>query len=211
MKYKGIMFDLDGTLVDTHPDYIQGVITGVTRRLNLSLPESFARKFWYEGNRDELIANNFKINPDIFWAEFRKADNPVARARHTTPYADCLEYLPTLKSRGLKIALLTAATPQICELEASEFLSYVDHKVHTGHGNVACKPDPACIHHCLELLGIKNDQAIMVGNGYEDIQVAKAAGVFDVLVNRGRHTLPDVNPSATIRSLHDLEQYLLSN
>jgi phosphoglycolate phosphatase-like HAD superfamily hydrolase len=57
-------------------------------------------------------------------------------------------------------------------------------------------------------LGVKNTACLYVGNADEDVETAKNAKVFDVLVDRGEHTYPDINPSLRIKSLYELK-YLL--
>lgn len=70
------------------------------------------------------------------------------------------------------------------------------------------KPHPQGLEECLKGMKIQKDKAIYVGNADEDIQTAKNAQVFDVLLDRGEHKFPEINPSLKIYSLYELRKFL---
>ena len=70
------------------------------------------------------------------------------------------------------------------------------------------KPHPHGLEECLNLLGVQKSEAIYVGNADEDVNTAKNAQVFDVLLIRGEYEFPDANPSLKIHSLYDLREIL---
>ena len=70
------------------------------------------------------------------------------------------------------------------------------------------KPHPHGLESCLELLRVDKSKAVYVGNADEDVATAKNAQVYDVLLVRGEHDFPDVNPSLRIHSLYELRQLL---
>jgi len=73
---KGILFDVDDTLI-YHPDnYIEKVVAEALLVLNLEGPKDFAHKFWHGGDREKIIIDELNISPMSFWKVFRKYDIP---------------------------------------------------------------------------------------------------------------------------------------
>jgi phosphoglycolate phosphatase-like HAD superfamily hydrolase len=71
------------------------------------------------------------------------------------------------------------------------------------------KPNPEALLHCMKAIGAKGPETLYVGNGDEDILAARAAGVFDVIIERGEHDLIKETPSLKIKSLYELRKFLV--
>lgn len=210
MKYKAVIFDLDGTLVSTAPEYRNTVVSDTLKHLNTLIPKSFIDRFWFSNTRDALIKKDLDVEPDIFWKTFRKYDVVDLRKQHVRAYHDAIDFVNTLKAKGVKIGLVTGAPPNIAELEI-EFIGKEKFDAiviaHADRG-ITPKPHPHGIEECLKRLRIRREEAVFVGDSTEDIIAARNAGVFDVLIARGDHEKPDIKSSMIVTTLYDLEPLL---
>ncbi len=203
---KAIVFDLDGTLVHTEPDYRYLVVGETLKELGAQASKRDIDRFWFEGDRDRIIQERFGFEVADFWEVFRKHDLPSKRAKFTKPYEDTTIMLPRLKGRGYKLGIVTGAPKEIAMMEVGLLESGLIDTVVMANPlmGVKLKPDPEGLHKCLRMLGVQNTGTPYVGNGSEDVGAAKAAGMVDVLLKRGDNNTTGLEPSRVITSLHDL-------
>lgn len=209
MKYEAVIFDLDGTLVHTKPEYRYKVVGQTLKELQAQYTQHHIDRFWFEARRDEIIREQFGIDPDIFWPIFRKYDSTELRQQFTKTYED-VGFIKELKKSGYKTAIVTGAPDHITELEVDMLgKENFDHVLMaTEKYGIRRKPDPHGLQNCLKILGIAPDRAIYIGNADEDVHAAKNANMLDVLVLRGEHEFSDIRPSLSINSLYDLKGLL---
>jgi HAD superfamily hydrolase (TIGR01549 family) len=207
--YEAFLFDLDGSLVGTHPVHRYMVVGNTLRELGLCANNELIDRFWFESVREVIIEKDFGIDPKVFWPTYRKYDKPELRKRYTRPYDD-VDFLQKLKHRGIKLGLVTGAPQNILDIETSMLDVEFDAIViaHDSNG-IGQKPKPNGIDVCLDKLGVGKDKALYVGNGEEDILAAKNAKVLDILIDRGEYPVK-VEPSMRIKSLYELEKLISS-
>ena len=209
MKYKAVIFDLDGTLVDTNKEYRYLVVGRTVEYLNKKTTNDDIDRFWFSGNRDEIIKERFKLEPVEFWNNFKIFDKAELRIKYTKPYDD-IGFIDELRQNGFKTGIVTGAPVHIADLEIgligeNKFDSIVIAHNHNGYKQ---KPHPHGLINCLDQLNINNSEAIYVGNADEDIGTAINANVLDVLILRGDYEFPHLRPSKSICSLHELRSIL---
>jgi len=207
MIYKVALFDLDGTLVYTEPKHRYLLVGKILRTLGVSSDKRYIDMFWFETKRNDIIREYFKVDPVLFWATFKKFDNIRLRERYTKPYED-VRFLRELKNNGTKTGLITGAPPHIATLEIGLLGFEFDAMViaHTSNG-IKPKPHPHGIEECLSILSMNKEDAVYIGNAEEDVLTAKAAGVMDIMMERGDYHFPNVEPSIRINSLFALRPY----
>ncbi|PIU75698.1 hypothetical protein COS75_03025 [Candidatus Pacearchaeota archaeon CG06_land_8_20_14_3_00_35_12] len=207
MAYSAVIFDIDGTLVHTMPEYRYELIGKSLKELGAKFSEKAADRFWFEGDRDAIIRECFNLEPKIFWPVFVKNDFPEMRKKSSRAYDD-IDIVKELRQKVCKTGIVTGAPPHVVKMnldligeenyDAIVIANYIT--------KIKTKPHPQGLEECLNLLNVDKSEAIYVGNGDEDIMTAKNAEVDSVLLIRGEHDVPNQIPFYTIYSLHDLRK-----
>ena len=175
---KAIVFDLDGTLLDTLTDLAAS--TNYALR-SCGMPEHSiddVRRFVGNGVR-MLITRavpDGESNPrfDEAFSVFRQ--HYMQHCLDTTcPYPGIMDALARLKERGMMLAIVSnkmqAATE---ELRQHFFSQYIDVAIGESAA-IRKKPAPDTVNEALRLLGISHEEAIYVGDSDVDIDTARAA------------------------------------
>jgi len=203
----GIVFDLDGTLVYTKPKYRYLVVGNTLNELGIKSTKDIIDRFWFESDRNKIIQEHFLIDYNIFWNEFRIWDNVELRKNFTYPYKDT-EVINEIRNNGVKTGILTGAPIDIRDMEIRLTNQKFDAIISANYINgIKEKPNPEGLLKCLEEMKIKKENATIVGNGLEDIEVGRNAGVFTILVNRRSHKSQNACPDLEVKSLYKLRRF----
>lgn len=183
---KAVLFDLDGTLVDTH-----GLI--------LQCYEYATQTHLQQPMRQELWQQLVGLPLDqMFEALCLHYGTPMTPAlmdmlkqtyrAHMHTHADdirafpgILEMLTVLRSRGLRLAVVTTKNRPMAlrHLETSELTDFFEVIV-AGDDMKKMKPDPEPFLRALELLELRAEDAAHIGDSQHDITGAKAAGIYAI-------------------------------
>jgi phosphoglycolate phosphatase len=212
-RFPALLFDFDGTLIDSAPD--------IALALNQLLTES---------DRPELTLDQVKGligdgAPRLVEQAMAVTGQPVAGddlARLTTRYLDIYGALPAdpscgypgvaetlaaLKQSGHRLALCTNKPAGISlELLPALGLGNLFDVVAGGDTAPRRKPHPDPLLWALDKLGCRPDQAVMVGDNGNDVAAARAAGVSVIAVAYGypRMPLADLGADCIIERFADL-------
>lgn len=188
MRYTTVIFDLDGTLLDTIRDlavaanyalrtngYPEHTVDDVRRFVGNGVRKLMERAL-PEGITDEAFQKAF--------ADFKKyyAENNVV---HTVPYAGIMELLSELKGRGYKLAIVSNKFDDAVKRLAAHFFCGI---VSVAIGEtlfIHRKPAPDMVFEALQKLGSTPDESLYVGDSEVDIATARAAGMDCVSVAWG--------------------------
>lgn len=183
MKYESVIFDLDGTLLNTLED-IAGSLNRVLRKRGFSTYTMDAYRYFVgsgavelvvralpPGKRDrELIADCV----EAFRAEYRRNWN--ARTR---PYDGVRELLDTLADRGTRIVVLSNKPHEFTILCVREYFSGYNFAAVLGQGEgVPLKPDPTGALEIARSLGVPPREFAFIGDTGVDMETAVRAGMF---------------------------------
>ena len=186
--FDAIVFDLDGTLIDSAPDIAAAVNKTLASRRLPELPASRVAFFIGSGSRD-LMARVFdELGKRATRTELESAladymghyrASPAARTR---PYPGVREALETLRERGTRLGVCTNKREDLARAVLDELglLAYFASVV--GCDRLPwCKPDPRHLQAVVEELGASPSRVAYVGDMEIDRQCAEAAGI-EVLI-----------------------------
>jgi pyrophosphatase PpaX len=179
---KAILFDLDGTLIDTNNLIIQSFKHTYKKHLNIDVPESEIVMYFGEPLIDTL-ARYDKENAHILIQTYR-AYNEGIHDELTLEIKGVKETLSELRALGVKVAIVTSKRRALAErglklFNLQEFMEIII----TPEDTAKHKPDAEPVLKACQLLGIKPEEALMVGDSHFDILCGKNAGAKTCLVN----------------------------
>ena len=186
-----VLFDLDGTLVDTAPDLIRahnhvmkkfGYPTKSINELKNAVGKG-AKAIMAKGNGkwewfDEKIKNEMT---DEFLSFYKK--NIL---HESTLLNGVKEFLKWCKNQNISMAVCTNKTEHLAidllkKIEIYDFFEYV-----SGHNTFEyCKPDPRHLLSTIEMLNGDKDKSIMIGDSETDANAAKEAEIPMILLKYG--------------------------
>lgn len=178
-----IVFDLDGTLVDSLPDIIASFQHGFAS-MGLPVPADTEVRPLIGQPLEDMYAHFAPAHAESLCVVYREhyARNFVNRSR---PYPGVVELLRTLRERGYKLAIATTKRTDMARrfIEALGMTPAVDHV--QGTDGFPHKPAPDVIHRALAALGARG--LWMVGDTTADILAGRAAGLRTYGVTWGNH------------------------
>lgn len=188
MKYTTVVFDLDGTLLDTLEDLMDAVnyALGKFGYPVRTLPE--IRTFVGNGVR-KLIERSLPgdaADPDVdgILSAFREYYTVHCEDK-THAYDGVPELLRQLKDAGLKLAIVSNKLDgAVKKLNQSHFNGYVQAAIGEKNG-IRRKPAPDMVENALAELNSSKDGAVYVGDSDVDIQTAANAGLDCISVSWG--------------------------
>ena len=185
MSYSTVIFDLDGTLIDTVPLIVASHRHALATVLGRELPEADLREGIGRPLLEQMRSFDEPRAQELFdvYREF----NHRVHDDYVRAFDGMLELCDELRMRGIPIAVATS------KMRDAVLLAYgvvpgleqrIDAMV-TIENTVTHKPGPEPIRHALELLGRTAEGAVYVGDAPSDLQAARAAGVAAVGVTWG--------------------------
>ena len=184
-----VVFDLDGTLIDSRKDLADAVNALLVELGRPLLTEAAVAGMVGEGARvliDRALAAT-GADPALAPAALPRflALYDERLLDHTVPYAEIPELLSDLHGR-VRLAVLTnkpgAATVRI--LEGLKLARYFE-EVIGGDAAFPRKPDPAALLHLMDRFGATPSETALVGDSPIDLDTARNAGVFACLARYG--------------------------
>ncbi len=183
-EYDFLLFDLDGTLVDTTPEYRADVLTRVGERMGCSFSEWEVEALWHGmGDTRERCLRECGLDEAEFWDAFHEVEDPEVRANHTFLYDDAA----SVGDLDVPVGIVTHCQeyltgPVLDHLDIADWFDTV----------VCCtddlgwKPDPTPVRTAMTNLGVAENghEGALVGDDPVDIGAAWNAGLDGVHVER---------------------------
>ena len=183
MATKAVIFDLDGTLLNTLDD-LHTSVNYALKHFNYPLRDKEeVKSFIGNGIRDLMTKscpkniNNFEEVLALF-----KEHYSVHSQDNTRPYDDIVKLLKTLNEKGIKCAIVSNKFDgAVQELKEKYFKNLIT--VAVGESPlVKKKPAPDSVLKVMELLNVKNEEVVFVGDADTDIETSKNADIKCVSV-----------------------------
>ena len=185
MRFRVVLFDLDGTLIDSGPIILASMQHAVRTVLDREIAyEELAATVGGQG----LVAQMSELDPDRvdeLIEVYREHNDPLHETLEA--FAGMVEVLPRLRSEGRRLGIVTAKRHRTVALAFDRFPWLEDQfEVVIGHEDTdRHKPDPDPVLEALERLDATPDESAYVGDSPFDIRAAKAAGAFAIAVSWG--------------------------
>ncbi len=210
-----ILFDLDGTLVDSVPDLTYSLDTTMEKLGHPTCGEEKVR-LWIGNGIRRLVKRaltgemDAEPDPDLYEKAFSifsdiYLENACRRTYIYEGAEDCLNYL---RDKKYKMG---------CVTNKHEKFTYIVLKtlgIDKHFGIIICgdtlaksKPDPLPLLHAADFFGVEPANCLMVGDSASDIKAARAAGFQSLAVTYGYnhgHDIRENNPDAVADSLSEL-------
>lgn len=194
MRLRAVLFDLDGTLIDSAEDI--GLALKKTLK-DIGLEELYpddVRKYIGGGVKallERVLGDKFR---EEYVELFRRhyLSNPVV---YTKPYEGVPEVLEELKGKGVKLAVVSNKLEELSReiLRRLDLLDYFDF-VAGGDTFPEKKPSPVPVLKTLDILGEEPGGALIVGDTEADIVAGKSAGTSTALASWGYVRINSVKP-----------------
>ncbi|WP_147534068.1 pyrophosphatase PpaX [Bacillus marasmi] len=205
-----VLFDLDGTLIDTN----DLIISSYLHTLDQYFPSQFTREDVLPFMGPSLKEVFEKLNPEKT-DEMIHAYRTYNLAHHdllVKEFEGVYDTVKTLKEKGYKLGVVTTKKLDVAlkGLQLSKLEPFFEVVIAIDHVS-KIKPDPEPILKALELLDAKPEEAIMVGDNYHDILGGQNAGTKTVGVAwslKGREILEQYKPDYMLEKMTDLLQIL---
>jgi pyrophosphatase PpaX len=184
MRFPVVLFDLDGTVIDSGAIILASMRHAAKEVLGAEPPDE---ELMAAVGGHGLEAQMHTLAPD-------RVDELVSVYRaHNEPLHDGLvccaginELLVRLKDEGRRLGIVTAKRRKTVDLAFDQIpLAHLFETVVGGNETERHKPDPEPLFLALDRLGASPDEAAYVGDAPFDVKAAKAAGVFSVAVTWG--------------------------
>ncbi|ONI47131.1 hypothetical protein AN644_01470 [Candidatus Epulonipiscium fishelsonii] len=215
-----VVFDLDGTLINTLDSLLISVNTTLDR-LNLgSITENNCRDFIGSGAKelvkksvvetqgncsDELLEKTMIVYKEVF-KEFC--------TYNVVPYEGILNLLKDLKAKGFKLAVLSnkphEGTVKIVEQYfGKDYFDFIKGQT----ADIPRKPHPSGLIYTMQQIGSTNAETLYVGDSEVDMETGLAASVDTVGVTWGfreRDVIAKMQPSKIVDNTKELLDYIYS-
>ena len=193
---KALIFDLDGTLLNSLVDIMDSVNIVLTE---YNLPTHSLDEYkMFIGNGIEVLAKKAlqeKLNDNEFDNFLKKVKKIYSQRQilKTQPYDGIRDMLKILNAKQIKIAILSNKPNEFTQQVVSHFFTDIKFDIILGSRvNVPRKPNPQAVFEILGQLNLKKNQAFFVGDTSTDMQTGKNAGLKTIGVSWGFRSVQEL-------------------
>lgn len=211
MKFKNILFDLDGTITDSSP----GIINSYLHSLNkIGLAEDDIDKLKsyigsplraYYTERHNLST----ADSDIAVKHFREHYAQTGIFENAV-YPGMAELIDKLQENGFRLYIATSKPLEFAITVLNHFkIKEYFNSIHGSDMSADNKPKDRLIADAILMNGLSKDESIMIGDRYHDINGAKTNGIASIAVTYGYgsiNELSELQPEYIAASADEIEK-----
>ena len=185
---KLIIFDLDGTLLNTLSDITSSINYSLELHGYEKVSEEYIRKIIGQGINTTISRCIHEINNvEVLVSSFRDYYR-AHMCDKTIPYENIIDVLKSLKDQGYKLAVATNKNDAIAKELIFHFFGDSFDIIQGPDDNTPRKPDPTIFNKILNSLNISKEETLYIGDSFVDIQFATNCDVDLALVTYGFKT-----------------------
>lgn len=206
MKYNSVVFDLDGTLLDTLGDLRDSVNFALQKN---SLPKRTTEEIrYFVGNGIRLLIElsvpentPIEITDKCFqdFKEYYKEHSAIL----TKPYDDIIDLMKTLKSKGVKIGVVSNKADFAVKTLMEDYFSGLYDCAYGERAGVPRKPEPDGVLDAIKEMGSEIENTVYIGDSEVDVVTSKNAKLPCIAVTwgfRDKKVLESLNPEYIVDS-----------
>lgn len=210
---KAILFDLDGTLIDSAPD-LAFAINHMLTTIGRDPIDADIIRSWVGNGASILVQRALSgqsdiaddLAPDLLATSLQIFLTFYAQhlCVNTVTYPHVRSTLKILKAKGYQLVIVTNKPFAFINpiLEGLQLTGLFEFSI-GGDSLEKRKPDPLPLHYCCEKLGLTVEQCVMVGDSKNDILAANAANMQSIGLHYGYNYGEDINDHKPDVSFHD--------
>lgn len=210
LTFKAALFDFDGTLVDTEPQYT--IFWGsMARKYRPDVPRL---EYLIKGTTLTQIFERYFPDPEV-QKDITIALNEWERTMKYEFIPGALDFIHDIRNHGVKAAIVTSSNNikmDSVRLQIPDFDSLFD-RVLTSEDFTASKPNPDCYLKGASVFGLRTDECIVFEDAFTGLEAGMSAGIFtfglttgnsaEAIKDKCHYTLPDFT-SLTYQSVCEI-------
>lgn len=213
---KLVIFDLDGTLLDTIAD-LAAATNYALQACGYPTHDTDAYRFFVGNGINKLFEralpegtrskeNVLKIR-SLFVPYYNEHNADLSR-----PYPDIENLLETLQKKGYMLAVASNKYHEATQKLIKQYFPRINFLAILGQReNIPAKPDPQVVYEIMEKAGVERNEVVYIGDSSVDMQTGANAGVTTIGVCWGfrpRTELEAYNPSLIAEQAEDILHFL---
>jgi len=209
MKYKAVLFDMDGTVLDT----LEDLKSAVNRTLaEFHMPQlSLEQVRCYVGNGARRLieqavpagSSDETVDKVLSWFK-------AYYERHcliaTGPYAGIIPLMERLKAQGIKMAVVSNKPDEAVKELAERFFPGLLELAAGQKDSVPRKPAPDMVELAMAQMGVSKAESVYVGDSEVDVLTAANAGLDCICVTWGFRTVAELEAAGAKTLVHTMEE-----
>ncbi|MBQ0009424.1 MAG: HAD family hydrolase [Firmicutes bacterium] len=218
MRYKCVIFDLDGTVLES----LQGILDAVNmsfKQLGFNVERTYEEAKYFIGAgaiefaRRAMKGQNIPIDRekdvmDTFLANYAKTQAEV-----TKPFKGIPELFNELRKNGIKVCIASNKPQMLLEPVLKQLFPNFKFDIAYGQRpNKPEKPDPFIIFEIFKELNVDPQDCVYIGDSQYDMETARNAGIDSIIVTYGYgfYDQPWIKKATyTVDSVSELKKKLL--
>ena len=215
MSVRAVIFDLDGTLLNTYED-LANAVNYALNECGFPVHDNEKYKYFCGNGTDVMITRalpeksrdneNLKKVRELYFKYYDAHSGECTR-----PYDGIVNTLSILKEKGIKLAVVSNKIDFMTKAVCNEYFGDIFDFVTGQCDGIIPKPDPSMVFKAMDIMGVTADRCLFVGDTGVDALTGKNAGIFTVGVLwgfRDEAELLENGASAIISKPEELLNYV---
>ena len=200
MKYKAVIYDIDGTLLDTIAMNMYPLMQVIEEEKQEKWTYEEVKPFFSMTGKQTMEA--LGLDYETVYPKWVRYVN--AYEKKAAPFEGVEPLMKALHEKGIVQAVVSAKTRAQYEIDMTDLMPYIDQTV-LFEDTQKHKPDPEPLFLCLEKLGLSSHEVLYIGDARVDALASQASGIAFGLATWAGLVIKDIpEPAYTFASPTDV-------